>query len=185
MNSNAFWVAATALIPADVLANRQGRATMRLLGVNASTVRSVRWSSESEQNARSTLVACLHSLSFEPLGSKSFDCASEPHFCLFFCSLGGARPWRGALKPKVLLSATRPSSLPPPSPLGLSPSPVFLRVLSLNCVLCARVSWLSSRFYFLFFNPHSAPSPSHPAHGSTPLTTRQAAMLAAPFLAFY
>jgi hypothetical protein len=39
VNSNAFWVVATALIPTDVLLNRQGRATMRLLGVNASTVR--------------------------------------------------------------------------------------------------------------------------------------------------
>lgn len=38
VDSNAFWVAATALIPADVLANRQGRATMRLLGVNESVV---------------------------------------------------------------------------------------------------------------------------------------------------
>jgi hypothetical protein len=39
VNSNAFWVAATALIPPIILANRQGRATMRLLGVNAKTVR--------------------------------------------------------------------------------------------------------------------------------------------------
>ena len=34
VESNAFWAAAVALIPADVLVNRKGRAVMRLLDID-------------------------------------------------------------------------------------------------------------------------------------------------------
>ena len=39
VDTNAFWAAAAALLPADVLQNRQGRACARLLGVNYAFVK--------------------------------------------------------------------------------------------------------------------------------------------------
>jgi urease gamma subunit len=77
VESNAFWAAAVALIPADVLVNRKGRAVVRLLDINyrvikkASEMRGVldygsrRWatvktSSHSDVSEWSLLINWLH-----------------------------------------------------------------------------------------------------------------------------
>ena len=42
VDTNAFWAAAVALLPADLLKDRKGRAAMRLLGINYRVIKKVK-----------------------------------------------------------------------------------------------------------------------------------------------